>query len=195
MSGNQSQDVEYLKFQRFALNLDNALNNGFDIASRIIRLTGDIEENHFDWFESRMTILEKENKKTITIKIDSYGGDVYAALSIVARMQDSNVRSIHTKGYGKIMSAATIILAAGKVRSMSKLADFMYHEISYDVEGRHSEIVHEVKQSQNLSEKWYNLMYELTGISKAYWTKKGVGKNFYLSANECLDLNIIDKVF
>ncbi len=183
-----------IEFQEFALNLEYALNQGVDIDNRVIRLTEDIEDHHFDYFDSRMTILEAKNRKAITLKINSYGGDVYSALAIVARMQESTCK-IHTKGYGKIMSASTAILAAGDKRSMSKLVDFMHHELSYAVEGKHSEIIHEVKQSQNLSVKWCNLMYELTGTPLAYWKKKGVGKDFYLSAEKCLELNIIDEVF
>ena len=55
-----------------------------------------------------MTTLENLNRKTITIKINSYGGDVYTALAIVGRMLESKCL-LQTKGYGKIMSAATII--------------------------------------------------------------------------------------
>jgi len=191
------QDSEGIKFQWFALNLEYALNQGIDIDNRIIKLTEDIEDHHFDYFDSRMTILEKLNRKAITIKINSYGGDVYSAMAIVARLKEASQRGIkiHTKGYGKIMSASTAILAAGDKRSMSKLVDFMHHEASYSVEGKHSEIQHEVKMSQNLSEKWCHLMYELTGTSKAYWVKNGIGKDFYLSPDVCLDLNIIDEVF
>ena len=183
-----------IALESLALNLEYAFNRGVDLENRVIQLTEDIDDHHFDFFDSAMTTLEAMNKKTITIKINSYGGDAYTALGIIGRMMESKCR-LHTKGYGKIMSASTAILAAGHKRSMSRLAEFMHHESSYAVEGRHSEIQHEVKMSQNLSEKWCSLMSELTGIPKQYWMQQGKGKDFYLSPDKCLDLNIVDEIF
>lgn len=186
--------ADKIKLDELAFNLDYSFNKGIDIHNRIIRLTEDIEEHTFDWFDTAMTALETQNRKTIIIKINSYGGDVYAALGIIGRMRESTCR-LYTKGYGKIMSASTAILAAGDFRSMSSLAEFMHHESSYGVEGKHSEIVHEVKMSQALSVKWCNLMCELTGIPTDYWLTKGVGKDYHISPEKCLELNIIDEVF
>lgn len=177
-----------------ALQIETSFSKGVDMANRIIRLTEDIEEHHFDWFDAAMTILESQGRKAITIKISSYGGDVYAALGIIGRMRESKCQII-TKGYGKIMSASTAILAAGDKRYMSTLAEFMHHEASYSVEGRHSEIQHEVKQSQSLSEKWCSLMSELTNIPAEFWLKRGVGKDYYMTAERCQELNIVDELF
>jgi ATP-dependent protease ClpP protease subunit len=192
---NTQRRKKIVELERLALNLEYSFNRGVDLDNRIIRLTEDIEEHTFDWFDSAITALETINRKAITIRISSYGGDVYSALGIIGRMQNSSVSKINTEGYGKIMSAATAVLAAGDKRSMSKLAEFMHHESSYGVEGRHSEIVHEVKVSERLSLKWARLMSELTGIPQEYWLRKGVGKDFYISADDCLELNIVDEIF
>lgn len=189
-----SSIADKIKLDELALNLDYSFNKGIDIQNRIIRLTEDIEEHTFDWFDTAMTTLESQNRKTIVIKINSYGGDVHAALGIIGRMRESSCL-LHTKGYGKIMSAATAILAAGHKRSMSTLAEFMHHEATYGVEGKHSEIMHEVKNVAAMTEKWSNLMYELTDIPPDYWAKKGVGKDFYIDSEKCLELNIVDEVF
>lgn len=185
---------ENAQLDLFAINLEYAFNRGIDIENRVIQLTEDIDDHHFDYFDAALTTLERINRKSVTIKINSYGGDVYTALAIIGRMQESKC-FIQTKGYGKIMSASTAILAAGRKRSMSKLAEFMHHEASYAVEGRHSEIQHEVKQSQNLSVKWCALMSELTGVPKQFWLNNGVGKDMYLTPERCLALNIVDELF
>lgn len=190
MSDNRAK----IELDQYALRLEYSFNYGIDINNRIIRVTEDIEEGMFDWFDTAMTVLESENRKGITLKVSSYGGDVYEALSIIARMQESPCK-IHTRGYGKIMSAATAILAAGHKRSISRLADFMHHEASYGVEGRHSEIQHEVKNSQKLSDKWCSLMSELTGIPKSYWAQRGVSLDMYLNPDQCVQLNIVDEIF
>jgi ATP-dependent protease ClpP protease subunit len=150
------QRKKKIELERLALNLEYSFNRGVDLENRIIRLTEDIEEHHFDWFDSALTALEAENRKRVTLRISSYGGDVYSALGIIGRMRNSKCL-IDTEGYGKIMSASTAILAAGHKRSMSSLAEFMHHESSYSVEGRHSEIQHEVNYSQKLSVRTYTV--------------------------------------
>lgn len=185
-----------IQLEQLALNLEYAFNRGVDLENRIIQLTEDIEDHHFCMFDSAMTTMEQMNKKTITVKINSYGGDVYTALAIIGRMFESRCR-IHTKGYGKIMSASTAILAAGHKRSISRLAEFMHHESSYELPGPARESEHEqaLKESLNLSEKWCALMTELTGISKHHWRNWGKGKDYYFSPERCLELNIVDEVF
>ena len=183
-----------IELDKLALSLDYSFEKGLDLQNRVIRLTEDIEEHHFDWFDAALTTLESLNRKRVTLRISSYGGDVYSALGIIGRMRKSKCL-IDTEGYGKIMSAATAILAAGHKRSMSIYAEFMHHESSYAVEGRHSQIQHEVKQSQILNEKWCKLMFDLTGVPKQFWMHRGVGKDFYMDANQCLKMNIVDEVF
>jgi ATP-dependent Clp protease protease subunit len=191
---NNERRKKNLETELFAINLDYAFNRGVDIQRRVIQLTEDIEEHHFDFFDAAMTTLEGINRKCITVKINSYGGDVYAALGIIGRMQESKC-VIHTKGYGKIMSASTAILAAGTKRSISRLAEFMHHEASYGLEGRHSHIKNEVRQMEKTEQAWNRLMSELTDMPIDYWSKRGVGTNFYLTPDRCLELNIADEVF
>lgn len=183
-----------VELESLVVNLQYAFEKGLDLENRVIRLTDDIDDHHFDWFDTCLTALESLNRKAVTIRISSYGGNPDIALGIVGRMRNSKVTKINTEGYGVVMSAATAILAAGDNRKMSSLAQFMHHEASYAVEGRHSEIQHEVKIAQRLSEMWCLLMNELTGIPKQYWITRGVGKDYYLTPEQCLKLNIIDEI-
>lgn len=176
------------------LNQDYAFNWGVDVENRIIRLTDDIEQGTFEYFDNGMTILEAKSRKAITVKISSYGGEVYEALSIIARIQESKCQII-TKGYGKIMSAATAIIAAGHKRSMSELASFMHHEAQISIEGGLDEVKNELLQQEKEEVLWSDLMFNLTGTPPSFWADHGKGKNFYLNADRCLELNIIDEVF
>ena len=73
-------------------------------------------------------IFRKERgEKAITIRLHSEGGSVYEALAIVGRIEKCKCQII-TEGYGAIMSAATLILASGDKRRISRLAWFMVHE-------------------------------------------------------------------
>lgn len=179
-----------------ALNLEYSFNYGVDLENRIIRLTEDIQEFHFDMFDSALTALENESRKTVTLRLSSYGGDMYAALAIIGRMRNSKVAGFITEGYGKIMSGATAILAAGDKRSISSLTHVMHHEPSYEIGyDKHSNIQQEVKESETLSQMWASLFSELTGLPKQFWYEKGKTHDFYMSPDQCLRYNIVDEVF
>lgn len=179
-----------------ALNLEYAFNYGVDLENRIIRLTEDIQEYHFDMFDCALTALENESRKSVTLRLSSYGGDMYTALAIIARMRNSKVAGFITEGYGKIMSGATAILAAGDKRSISNLTHVMHHEPSYEIEyDKHSNIQREVKESETLSQLWASLFSELTGLPKQFWYEKAKTHDFYMTPEQCLQYNIVDEVF
>lgn len=193
---NQSAVSKKLQLEELALNMEYSFERGIDRLNRVLRITEDIEDGHFNWFDTAMTILETENpRKTITVKINTYGGDLYEALGIIARIRESKCRII-TKGYGKIMSAGTLILASGHKRMMSEISTLMHHEPSYGVEGKHSEVTNHVKQAQIESDRWATLMCNFTGVPREYWIKHGHnGMDMYIDSEKALELNLVDEVF
>jgi len=140
-----------------------------------------------------MCELERESKKSIIVRINSPGGDVYESLAMVGRMRSSKCQVI-TEGYGQMMSAAGFLLAAGNKRYMSKYAMFMWHESSYRAGGRHStvkEYVNQLEVEERLFAKW---MAEFTNQTAEFWYEKGRVKDYYLTADECLEFGIIDGI-
>lgn len=177
-----------------ALLLNYAFDYGVDFKNRVIEITGEIDEIQFDRLDTAMTEMESESKKTITIKINSPGGSTYQALAMVGRIKESKCHIV-TKGYGHVMSAATLILACGDKRYMSRFGFFMHHECSYEIGGRHSEIKADVMQVENEEKLWCQWMGEFTAESQSFWKKHGVGKNAYFTAEELLSLGVIDELF
>lgn len=193
---SQAPASKRVELDQYRFILETAFERGVDLENRIIRLTEDIDEHHFDWFDAAMTALENLSKAKITIKVNSYGGDVHTAMAIVDRMRESKCSLIETRGYGKIMSASTVILAAGGRRLMSKYSIFMDHESSYQVEGNHAHIKREVEAQESLSQSWYELLQDLTTIPSTFWQKKYQGGlSVYLTPQKCVEYNIVDEVF
>jgi ATP-dependent Clp protease protease subunit len=182
------------KLSQAALLLEYSFGFKVDFKNRIIVICGDIDSSVFEIVEAAMTEMESQSRKTITFKINSGGGEVYQALAIVGRMRNSKCK-ILTEGYGHMMSAATMILAAGDERSASKYSFFMHHESSYMVDGKHSEIQNEVANAEREEDFWAQWMEEFTKQPKKYWKKTGVGTNAYFSADKLVDLGVIDYVF
>lgn len=188
MSDNVKQD------RIDANNFENSVGWNVDLKNRIIRLSNDIDTETFDIIDAGLTELEAQSKKTVTIRICSPGGSVYDALAIIGRMEKSKCKII-TEGYGQIMSAATAILAAGDERRMSRRAWFMVHEGSYEVGGKHSDIMNYVNQAEREENQWASLMEELTGTPKQMWLTESKAQDTYFSAQQCLQLNVVDKLF
>jgi len=176
------------------LKLKYAFEYGVNLQARTIQLVGEIDGSKFELIDSALTELDTINHKQITLRINSEGGSVGDALAIVGRINSCKSRII-TEGYGSIMSAATIILAAGFKRRISKHSWFMHHESAYDLSGRHSEVKDMVKQRDREENQWAEIMAGLTNKDKGFWRKHGIYKDSYFTAEELLKLGVVDEVF
>jgi ATP-dependent protease ClpP protease subunit len=177
-----------------ALDIETSFTHGFSISRREIQLIGEIDEHSFRTFDLQLSKLESLSRKPVTIKLDSEGGNSDEAVSIMARMVESPC-TIIVKAYGRVQSAASIILAAADRRYMSKFCSFMWHEGSYGIQDRHSNVKHTVIQLERDADKWATIMATYSNKSKDFWLKNGVGKDLFLSPDQCIELGIVDKLF
>lgn len=182
------------KLTEKALHREYAFEWGLNSDKREIQLTGDIEPPMFDFLDAALTELEKESRKRVTIKINSHGGDVYEALAIVGRIRKSSCLIV-TEGYGAIMSAATLVLACGDQRRLSRYSWYMWHEASYYVEGRHSSNKAMIIQAEREEKQWAKAMEAFSNKSADFWLKKGRHVDAYFTPEELLKMNVIDEVF
>lgn len=168
---------------------------GINFRDRIINVTGEIDDGTFDLIDAAITEMEAQSRKDITIKLNSPGGETYAAMAIVDRIKESKCK-ITTKGYGCVASAATLILASGtRRREAAKGLIFMWHESSYIVDGSHSQNKSYVKQAEREEEVWCVRMAEASNKTKKFWKTKGVGIDAYFSAEELLTYGVVDELF
>lgn len=183
------------KLAATTLHLEYCFDKGVNFRDRIIQLTDEIMFPAFDFIDAAFTELEKESRKGIIIKLNSLGGSVYEALAIVGRMKKSPCH-VTVEGYGAVMSAATLILAAGDKRKLSHLAWFMHHEASIEPDqSRTSELVALAKQLEREDKQWAKTMAEYTNKDSRFWLKHGTHIDAYFDADELLKLGVIDEVF
>lgn len=176
-----------------ALWLEYAFEKGVNFGARTITISGDIDSDSFKSIDAALTEMEQDPKRQITIKINSTGGFVYDALAIVGRIKSSKC-TIRTIGYGAIMSAATLILAAGSKRKISKYAWFMVHEANFESSGSVSEHAAIVAQAKREESQWASHMQLLSKTSKQWWLDAVQNKNTYLTAEDLLTLGVVDEV-
>lgn len=169
---------------------------GVDFENRVIRINGEINDEVFDLVDTGMTIMEKQGRGNIIIRINSDGGEVYSALAIVGRLKKSKSVKIITEGYGRIMSAATLILACGDKRRISQYAFFMHHEAAYDAgDLKLSSMKHQLAQWEAEEKFWAEKMAEFTEKDANWWAKQGVGQDAYFSPEQLLDFGVVDEIF
>lgn len=190
IGGKQSADT---KLTQLGIHLETLLQHGINFRDRIITIKEEIDADLFGKIDAALSEMESDNRKAITIRINSEGGSVYDALAIVGRLKSSKCRII-TIGFGAVMSAATLILACGDERKMSDLAWFMHHESQYAVEGSHKQIQDAVAQAEKEENQWAKWMGEYSNKDAKFWRKVASDKDAYFTAQELLDLGVIDEI-
>ncbi|MBV4420324.1 Clp protease ClpP [Clostridium tyrobutyricum] len=110
-----------------------------------LRISGDIVPDNdawiYEWLEEESASpnafreeLNNYKDKDITVWIDSYGGDVFAAAGIYNALKNHNGK-ITMKIDGKAMSAASVIAMAGDEILMSPVGVMMIHNPLTGVKG------------------------------------------------------------
>lgn len=164
----------------------------FNKASRTIIISEEINSETFQRFSLQLSELEQDSLDPVVLEINSEGGSVYDALAICGRM-DASKCSIHTHGYGSVMSAATLILANGDLRKISRHAWFMVHEASDKIKGSITGLTHHIKQARREETQWAVIMSDLTDVPKETWLELSANVT-YMTAEECLQLGVVDAI-
>lgn len=185
-------NVKIDQVEKLELHLKYLFEAGVNFKSRIITISEEIDDALFLKVDAAMSEMESHNGKAITVRINSEGGDPYSAAAIVGRMHASDC-VVNTEGFGKMMSAATLILAAGKKRKVSYMAWFMWHESSYGVEGRHDAIKSVVAQQEREENSWAEWMAKFTKRDKKFWLENSK-KDTYMSPAELISAGVVDEI-
>lgn len=189
MSNSRNQEVD-----KELMRLEYSFDKGVNFKDRSVMITGEIGEHiTFDHVDAALSELERDSRKQITLKINSPGGSVYEATAIAGRIKSSKCKIV-TEGFGQIMSAATLILASGDRRKMSRYAMFMAHEASYDIRGRHSDVQDEVKQKEREEDLWARWMADMTDGTEDFWRNRIYKTDLYFDAEQCLEYGIVDEI-
>jgi ATP-dependent protease ClpP protease subunit len=176
-----------------AIQLQYAFEHGVNFGQRIITISNDIDHDTFRLIDAALTEMEAESKARVIVRINSCGGGVYDALAIVGRLKASKC-TIVTEAYGAVMSAAIAILVAGDKRKMSSEAWAMWHSAIYEASGTHREVKALVEQREKEELQWSLLMGKHTLRDSDYWYKKAMEPDFYLNADQALELGVIDDI-
>jgi ATP-dependent Clp protease protease subunit len=136
--------------------------------------------------------LKYSERKPIKIYINTHGGDLSTALGLVGTMETSRT-PIHTIVQTKAYSAGSIILTAGHKRFASKRAMILLHEGTTGVMGSAGKSKDTMAFYERQDDKVKELFLETTEISEELY-EKNRHKEWYLFAEEALELGIVDEI-
>jgi ATP-dependent Clp protease, protease subunit len=162
---------------------------------RRIILSGEIREETAAGFLEQMTALERVDMDApITVYIDTYGGNVRAALAMYDMMRICAC-PIETVGIGKVMSAGVLLLAAGDKgnRYLTSNCGVMIHQISGGIFGTVSEMETNVKETQYLQELYVSILSKHSGVPKTKILKDMQIDN-YMTAKQAIQYGVADLI-
>ena len=109
--------------------------------------------------------LKPEPEKTLTLMINSVGGDLSQAFALIDVMKNSK-HSIRTIGVGSVISAAFLIFASGTrgERFIARNTSIMCHQYSCAAEGKHHDLKAYGKEMESTNKRMANILKEATDL-------------------------------
>lgn len=134
-----------------------------------------IRVNKFDeesakQFTADMSNAHNTGQPVIPVVIDSYGGQVYALMSMLTEVQNSRV-PVAMVVEGKAMSCGAILFGMGSVgsRFAGEHATIMLHEVSSGDFGKVEELKASTKETDRLNQTVYRMLARHCGKSSEYF--------------------------
>ena len=171
---------------------------GIDINDNIILIQDEIIQGLTFDIIGKVRLLKKinSNLESVTILLNSGGGDVVETLGLIDYIQSLKSEGIKVNIVcrGMAMSAAALLLASGTgLRAASKHSKIMVHQLSSFAAGKLSDLKSNAKFAEQLEEDCNNLMEKFTNKDKKWW-EQNQQNDYFLTSDEALELGIIDKI-
>ena len=172
----------------------------FDLYSRllednIIFIDGEINQELASIVVGSLKYLEaKDPKQTISIWINSQGGEIYSGYSIIDTIH-SIKNPVQTVATGYVASMGTTIFINGDKgnRLIQPHCRVLVHQPLGGVKGQASEIEIEYKEIQLLKEQLEDEYVALTKVNKKKMHEM-MDRDTWLSAEEAVKLGLADKI-
>jgi ATP-dependent Clp protease protease subunit len=187
------------------LELLGAAGGGGDVPeSRSIMFVGEVTENRAADLISALLVLSQTKDKDaeraddIKLYISTYGGSademfgIYDVMNFCKQFCD-----IQTIGLGKVMSAGTLMLAAGTKgkRKLGKHCRVMVHSVNGGQVGDIHNLQNELEQTVALQDSYIQAMSDETRMTKKQiQTLIDKKVNVYLTAEEAIEKGLADEV-
>ena len=179
--------------------IDAYFDYGIDRENRRIFLLSDIEDENINKIIKGIYLLDTDSRqKPIELFVSSFGGDIYEMLALYDVLNTTTC-PIHTVAIGKCMSAAPLIVAAGKKgeRYTMPNTQWMVHQLSIDLGfDRHDHQKIDIQHFDKVKDIWADLLAKHSKLKKNEWLRlfNKVGDQ-YFSAEEAVEKGLVDHIW
>ena len=175
--------------------------------SRILYLFGNVSEEtikpicekiiEYNEIDNQAEKITKDyNREPIKLYIDSYGGECYACLSLVAAMRTS-ITPIHTYCNGYCMSCGAIIFIAGHKRFITDYTTMCIHQVLSSSSGytKLLDIKENVAETEYLQKTLFDIVLKYSKVKQAQLDKIiKQKKDWFLHKEDILKYKLADSV-
>lgn len=170
---------------------------GIDVVNRRVFL-GDIDHETIDYAIKGMYLMETNDaKKPIELFISSFGGSIYDSLALYDIMGTIGC-PIYTFAYGKCMSAAPLLLAAGEPghRWVAQHTFFMHHDGASEMEGKTTALKVEMAHLEAVDKAWTTIVSGISNKTFKWWDDRAKRSgDFFFSAEEAIEWGLADAIW
>ncbi len=186
--------------------IDDILVYGYNLTRRVIYFgvpvdTIDPSENNMSDFtlnsiEVVIRVMDRMvfdyPKKNITLKMCSYGGDVYSMLRLADYIQSCTCQIVF-EGSGIIASSAVYLMSICDFRRVSKNATIMVHALSDSDAESYVNLKINHDERVRLHDLMMKTLTDNSRMSKEFWDDVS-SRDLYINSSECLSLGIVDEI-
>jgi len=179
-------------------NIDSNIKSVELRSSPVIIRVNKFDEKSAKEFADKMASAHNTGQSVIPVIIDSYGGQVYSLMSMIATIKNSEL-PVATIVEGKAMSCGVILFSCGTegYRYITEDATLMIHDVSSASWGKNSEIQASAEEVKRLNEKIYKILSANSNKSEKWFNKQLNEKgraDWFIESKEAIDLGLADKV-
>lgn len=179
-------------------NIDSNIKSVELRSSPVIIRVNKFDEKSAKEFAEKIASAHNTGQSVIPVIIDSYGGQVYSLMSMIASIKNSEL-PVATIVEGKAMSCGVILFSCGTegYRYITEDATLMIHDVSSASWGKNSEIQASAEEVKRLNEKIYKILSANSNKSEKWFNKQLNEKgraDWFIESKEAIDLGLADKI-
>lgn len=177
--------------------VDSAHSTGLYLPTRTIFISGEVDDSMYDQASKNLHVLDS-TEGTITIILNSQGGDVFAGYGIYDLIKGCR-NYVRIYAAGSVMSMATVILQAADERISLPNTWHMIHVGSFGTEEQHARNTERwLEWSKKENSRTVDIYWEKIREKKPRYKKQDLIQmlNFdtIMNSDEMLELGLIDRI-
>ncbi len=172
-------------------------NKSKDEENHLYRFSGSVDKSSVTKCMTKLTEWARLTPKCdIEIIFASPGGEIISGFELFDFIQSLRNRGhkITTGSLGYAASMAGILLQAGDVRWIGHQSWMMIHRAAFGAHGKTFEIEDEVEFVKRIEERILDIFTTRSKITKQKIKRNWDRKDWWISADECAELQLVDEV-